>query len=206
MKKINWFTLMVAGATGLFMTGCTTPTTNIDTHNDTAGAVAGIDYRDLRRVTSEMINSLLASGRLTRPNGTPHVMTIGKIKNDTTQRFDTDTLTAQITEELTNSGKVLITSAMAATSDNRDEMITTTRSVRGDAEFNQSTVAGQGQLLAPTLSLFGKIIQKDIAMDNGDKQIEYYFQLRITDLVTGLQWWQKQVFVGKRTDRKTPIW
>ena len=203
MRK--WMFLAVsAGCFGLF--GCRTATTNIDVHNDSGGPVAGIDYRDLSKVTTEMLNSLLASGRLTRPDGSMHVMAVGKVKNDTMQRFDTDTLTAQIIEELTNSGKVLATAAVAGTEDGRDEMINATRTLRNDGEFNQSTVAARGQLVAPTLSLSGKVIQKEISMDKGDKQIEYYFQLRIVEIATGLQWWQKQVFVGKRTDRRTPTW
>ena len=105
-----------------------------------------------------------------------------------------------------NSGKVMVTSAMAASADNRDEVVNAARSVRGNAEFNQATVAKTGQLVAPTLSVYGKIIQREIRMDNGDKQIEYYFQLRIVELASGLQWWQKQSIIGKRTDATTPTW
>ena len=204
MKKE--FSFLAIAMTVCTITGCRTPTTNIDTANDTAGAVAAIDYRDLRKATTEILNSLFASGRFRKADGSYSVMTIGNIKNNTTQRFDTDTLVAQITEELTNSGQVLITSAVAATADNRDEMVSGVRSLRSDDEFNQSTIAGKGQLLAPELSLSGKIDQREIRMDNGDKQIEYYIQLRITDISSGLQWWQKQVFFGKRTDADTVIW
>ena len=90
--------------------------------------------------------------------------------------------------------------------DNRDQMVNGVRSVRGNAEFNQSTVAQAGQLVAPTHSVYGKIIQREIPMDNGDKQIEYYFQLRLVELATGLQWWQGQIPVVKRTDATTPTW
>ncbi len=197
---------LIALAAAVLAAGCQTPTTRIDTRNDTAGQNASIDYRDLEEAANVMLQSLMRSGRLDRTDGNMYVMTVGKVKNDTMQRFDTDTLTSYITEELMNSGKVMVTSAMAAGADNRDEMIEAARSVRGNAEFNQATVAAQGQLVAPTHSIYGKIIQRDIRMDNGDKQIEYYFQLRIVDLATGLQWWQKQHFIGKRTDAKTPTW
>lgn len=200
----------LALAGGLFaataFTGCVAPTTNIDMYNDRGGAVAGLDYRDVMNAANQMLQSLIGSGRLDRADGGMYVMAVGKVKNDTMQRFDTDSVTAYIAEELTNSGKVLVTSAMAASADNRDEMIDATRSVRGDSEFNQSTVAGQGQLVAPTHSLFGKIVQREIPMDGRRKQVEYYFQLKITDLATGLQWWQKQVIIGKRTDKSTPTW
>ena len=135
-----------------------------------------------------------------------YVMTVGRVKNDTMQRFDTDILTSYITEDLMNNNKVMVTSAMAAGADNRDEMVNAARSVRGNAEFNQATVAQAGQLVAPTHSVYGKVIQREIRMDNGDKQIEYYFQLRIVELATGLQWWQRQVPIVKRTDGRTPTW
>lgn len=191
---------------GLLLAGCATPTTRIDTRNDQGPMVAALDYRDVQLAANEMLQSLFRSGRLDRADGKQYVMTIGKVKNDTMQRFDTDILTSYITEELMNNGKVMVTSAMAATADNRDEMINAARSVRNDAEFNQSTVARTGQLVAPSHSLYGKIIQRELRMDNGDKQIEYYFQLRIVELATGLQWWQKQTLIGKRTDARTPTW
>ena len=193
-------------ALAALVAGCTTPTTRIDMRNDLGPAVAGLDYRDVQLAANQLIQSLFRSGRLDRGDGQLYVMTVGKVKNDTMQRFDTDILTSYITEELMNSGKVMVTSAMAAGADNRDEMINGVRSVRGNGEFNQNTVAKAGQLVAPTHSVHGKIIQRDIRMDNGDKQIEYYFQLRIVELATGLQWWQKQAVIGKRTDATTPTW
>ena len=204
MNKIIPSFAMVAMAA--IITGCTTPTTRIDIHNDRGPQVAALDYRDLQEAASAMLQSLFRSGRLDRSDGQAYVMTVGKVKNDTKQHFDTDTLTSYITEELMNSGKVMVTSAMAAGADNRDEMVNAARSVRGNAEFNQATVAKTGQLVAPTHSLFGKIIQREIRMDNGDKQIEYYFQLRITEIASGLQWWQKQHLIGKRTDARMPTW
>ena len=193
-------------ALAALVAGCTTPTTRIDMRNDLGPAVAGLDYRDVQLAANQLIQSLFRSGRLDRGDGQLYVMTVGKVKNDTMQRFDTDILTSYITEELMNSGKVMVTSAMAAGADNRDEMINGVRSVRGNGEFNQNTVAKAGQLVAPTHSVYRKIIQREIRRDDGDKQIEYYFQLRIVELATGLQWWQKQAVIGKRTDATTPTW
>lgn len=203
MKNMLWVAL---SATVLLFSGCATPTTRIVMDNDRGPQVASLDYRDLQEAANAMLQSLVRSGRLDRTDGKSYVMTIGEIKNDTMQRFDTDTLTSYITEQLMNSGKVMVTSAMAATKDNSDQMITVARSVRGNAEYNQSSVAKEGQLVAPTHSIYGKIIQRDIRMDNGDKQIEYYFQLRIVEIATGLQWWQKQHVIGKRTDGANPTW
>ena len=186
--------------------GCTTPTTRIDLRNDRGPQVAGLDYRDVQYAANEMLQSLFRSGRLDRGDGQMYVLSVDRVKNDTMQRFDTDILTSYITQELMNNNKVMVTSAMAATEDNRAGMINGARSVRGNAEFNQATVAQAGQLVAPSHAIYGKVIQREIPMDNGDKQIEYYFQLRLVELATGLQWWQGQIPVVKRTDATTPTW
>lgn len=201
MKKC----LMGLALTAL-VAGCTTPTTRVDLRNDRGPQVAGLDYRDVQGAARDALQSLYRSGRLDRGDGQMYVMAVGRVKNDTMQRFDTDVLTSYITEELMSNNKVMVTSAMAAGADNRDEMVNGVRSVRGNSEFNQNTVAQAGQLVAPTHSIYGKVIQREIRMDNGDKQIEYYFQLRIVELATGLQWWQQQIPIVKRTDARTPTW
>ena len=193
-------------ALAALVAGCTTPTTRIDLRNDRGPLVAGLDYRDVQLAANQLIQDLLRSGRLDRGDGQMYVLAVSKVKNDTMQRFDTDILTSYITEELMNSGKVMVTSAMAATADNRDDLINGARTARGNVEFNQATVAKTGQLVAPTHSLYGKVIQREIRMDNGDKQIEYYFQFRLVEIANGLQWWQKQTLVGKRADGTTPTW
>lgn len=193
-------------ALAALVAGCTTPTTRIDVRNDLGPQVAGLDYRDVQIAANQMLQSLYQSGRLDRADGQQYVMTVGKVTNDTMQRFDTDILTSSITQELMKGGKVVVTSAMAASASNRDEMVNGVRTVRNNPEFNQNTVPQAGQLVAPSHSVYGKIIQREIRMDNGDKQVEYYFQLRIVELATGLQWWQNQMLIGKRTDGRTPTW
>ena len=84
-------------ALAALVAGCTTPTTRIDVRNDRGPQVAGLDYRDVQLAANEMLQSLFRSGRLDRGDGQQYVMTVGKVKNDTMQRFDTDILTSYIT-------------------------------------------------------------------------------------------------------------
>jgi len=201
MKKCLMGLVLVA-----LVAGCRTTTTRVDLLNDEGPQVAGIDYRDVQLAANKMLQTLYRSGRLDRGDGQMYVMAVGNVKNKTFQRLDTSILTSHITQELMNSGKVVVSSAMAADADDRDEMVNGVRTVRGNAEFNQGTVPQAGQLVAPTHSIYGKIIQREIPMDNGDKQVEYYFQLRIVEVATGLQWWQNQTRIVKRTDGTTPTW
>jgi penicillin-binding protein activator len=198
--------LIMAMAVGLIvLSGCTTKTTNIDTANDEGRPVMGLDYRDFDRASAEMIGSLVSSGRLNKPEGGRYVIATGRVLNDTMQRIDTDQLMAKVEEELMNTGKVVLTSALGG-SGAKDEMIYQTRELRENDEFDTGTVARKGQLIAPELSLSGKIIQKDVKIDKNETQVEYYFQLLLTDISSGLRFWQDEVVLGKRGDRKSVSW
>jgi uncharacterized protein (TIGR02722 family) len=192
---------------GISITGCT-EVSYIDTMHDEGKAVMALDYRDFDQAASEMVQSMLASGALRKPDGNRYVMTTGRIINDTMQRIDTDQLMAKIEEELLNSGQVVMTSAVGGRGAS-DQMIYQTRDIRdsdvGD-EFQQETLSSKGQLIAPELSIAGKIFQRNIRYDKDKQQVEYYFQLQVTDLTTGLRFWQKETLIGKRGSNKSVAW
>jgi len=199
MKKL---TLLFIAMT--FAVGCE-KVTKIDTTNDTGKQVMALDYRDFDQAASEMIQSLLSSGVLARQDGGKYVLTTGVITNDTMQRIDTDLLSAKIEEDISNSGQVVMTSAVGGKDSNRDSMVNDLRDVRDSAkgdEFKQD----KGTLIAPDLSLSGKIYQNNLRYDKKNQQVEYYFQLKITDLKSGLRFWQKEVLIGKRGSNKTVAW
>ncbi len=187
-------------AATLAFAGCGNQTVMVDRDNDTE-IVAGISYKDFEFAANDMIDTLLRSGRFKKPDGSIHIMAIGAVEDKTGQRIDTDLLTAKISEALTNSGQIYTTSAIAGAPGKTETLIDGARTLRHDDEFNQATTVKKGQLLAPDLALSGKITARDVRRDNRGHQYEYYFQLHITDLRTGLQWWQKESMVGKRTSR-----
>ena len=151
--------------------------------------------------------SLIRSGSLQKPGGGRYVMATGRIVNDTMQRIDTDQLMAKVEQELMNSGQVAMTSAMGDKAG--DSMVFESRDMRdsdrGD-EFNPDTLPAKQQLIAPELSISGKIIQRNVKYDSKRQQVEYYFQLRITDLTTGLRFWQEEKVIGKRGSDKMVSW
>ncbi|MCA9402307.1 MAG: penicillin-binding protein activator LpoB, partial [Candidatus Omnitrophica bacterium] len=87
-----------------------------------------------------------------------------------------------------------------------DSMINEARKLRDSDEFDQGTVQAKGQLIGPDLSVSGKIFERVVHYDNRKKQVEYYIELIVTDLRTGLRFWQKQVRILKRGGKKVPIW
>lgn len=186
--------------------GCYGPDTYvIDQDDDRGKAVMALDYRDFQSAAQEMVKSVLSSGRLQKADGSRYVVTTGRIINDTMQHIDTDQLMAKIEEDLMNSGQVVMTSAVGGNG-STDTMIDATRELRDDDEFNQGTIAKKGTLLSPDLSIAGKILQRNIRYSDKIQQVEYYFQLRITDLRTGLRFWQKENIIGKRGSNKAVSW
>jgi len=199
-------TYLIVGAVVLLMlSGCATATRNIDMSNDKGQAVMGLDYRDFQKAASEAIKSMLQSGALNKRGGGRYVLAISRIVNDTMQRIDTDQLIKKIRVELLASGKVVVTTAVSA-GDPEDKMSMKARQLRKSDEFKQSTVAKKGQMIAPDLSLSGKIIQRNVRVSSGTQQVEYYFQLTLTDINTGLAIWEGESVIGKRGSNKSVAW
>ncbi len=189
----------------ILMTGCADKTQKIDIHHDTGDQVMGLDYRDFNQAAGEAVQSMLKSGALNKKGGDRYVLAISRITNDTMQHIDTDQLVKKIRIELLKSGKVVVTTAVGLNGA-EDEMSAKARELREDDEFNQRTVQKKGELIAPDMSLSGKILQRNISMDDGKQQVEYYFMLSLTEIKTGLAWWEGETIIGKRGSGKSVAW
>ena len=189
--------------TGFLTAGCSQPTSNIDIVNDEAGAVMALDYRDFDQAASKMIQSMLGSGALKKEGGGRYVVATGRITNDTMQRIDTDQLMVKIEREITNSGQAAMTAAVGPGS---DQTLLESRELRDSDEFDTSTTAAKKTLIAPELTIAGKIFQRNIRLDRNRQQVEYYFQLKLSDVTTGLTFWQDEVLVGKRGSDRSVTW
>jgi uncharacterized protein (TIGR02722 family) len=174
-------------------------------HNDKEVAVRGLNYKDFQKAANEAVDSMLRSGAISKPGGGRYVLAISDIINDTMQRIDTDQLIKKIRVALLQSGKVVVTTAVSARGA-EDKMSMSARKLRGHGEFNQKTVAEKGQMIAPDLSLSGKIIQKNIRINRSEEQTEYYFQLSLTDINTGLALWEGETVLGKRGSGDSVSW
>jgi uncharacterized protein (TIGR02722 family) len=192
----------------ILVAGCEQQTSYIDIMHDEGKPVMALDYRDFDQAASEMVQSMLGSGALKKADGSRYVMATGRIVNDTMQRIDTDQLMAKVEQELLNSGQVVMTSAVGGKGAS-DQMIYQTRDIKdsdvGD-EFDKDTIAAKGQLIAPELSVSGKIFQRNIRYDKDRQQVEYYFQLQVTNLTNGLRFWQNETLIGKRGSNKSVAW
>jgi uncharacterized protein (TIGR02722 family) len=197
--KILYLTAMVC----ILAAGCAQETTMIDTMNDEGKAVMALDYRDFDMAASKMVQSMLGSGALKKPDGGRYVVATGRIINDTTQRIDTDQLMVKIETEILNSGQAVMTSAIGSGS---DKLLHETRELRDSEEFDPNTVAKRQTLIAPELTISGKIFQRNISYDRNTQQIEYYFQLMLSDVKSGLRFWQDETLIGKRGSNRSVSW
>ncbi len=204
MKYIMSITLSSLLAAAL-ISGCAQKTERIDMHEDKGAQVMGLDYRDFNQAAAEAVQSMLQSGALDKKTGDRYVLAISRVTNDTMQHIDTDQLVKKIRVELLKSGKVVVTTAVGADGP-EDRMSKQARELREDEEFNQRTVQEKGQMIAPDMSLSGKILQRNVKMDDGKQQVEYYFMLSLTEIKTGLAWWEGETIIGKRGSGKSVSW
>ena len=204
MNKIRLISTTLILVMGL-MSGCADKTQRIDIHHETGDQVMGQDYRDFNQAAAEAVQSMLKSGALNKKGGDRYILAISRVTNDTMQHIDTDQLIKKIRIELLQSGKVVVTTAVGIDGA-EDEMSSKARELRQNDEFNQRTVQKKGQLVAPDMSLSGKILQRNISMDDGKQQVEYYFMLSLTEIKTGLAWWEGETIIGKRGSGKSVAW
>lgn len=190
----------------LALTGCSSNIEYVTKDNAEDAVTLGLDSQDFEQAAQESLNSLISSNALNKPGGGRYVVAIGKIINDTTIRIDTDMLVKKIRIGMLQSGKAVITTAIAGNSNNVDDLIYDVRELRDNDEFKKDTIAGKGALYAPDFSLTGKIVQR-IARTGKNKQlVEYYLQLTLTDIKSGLAYWENESVVRKLGSNKSTVW
>ena len=152
-----------------------------------------LDAEDFEYAAGKALTSLINSGCLNKPQGGRYVVAISRVTNNTTMELDTDMLIKKIRVGLLNSGKVVVTTAVAHLGP-EDAMSKNARQLANDDDFNQATVAKKGQMIAPDLSISGKIIS---STPRGTARTDYYFQLSLTQISTGLAIWEGEERITK---------
>jgi uncharacterized protein (TIGR02722 family) len=166
--------------------------------------VMELEYRDWTNTAEKMTESMMKSNAFKSVKNP--VIAIGNIVNDTKQRFDTDVLTKKIRTTLLKSGTAQIATNFSGEDVTSEKM----RGKRSDAEYDQSTIAQTGTLVAPNMSLSGKMLQRNLKLESGwfssvDSRVEYYLQLTLTDLKTGLSVWEDEQPIIKEGSH-APTW
>ncbi|MDG5499716.1 penicillin-binding protein activator LpoB [Marinobacter sp. BGYM27] len=195
---------VIAVLCSTLLAACATPTRYVDPAADDGPVTMTMDYRDFERAADAAVQDLLTSGAVDNPSGERYIMVVSRITNDTMQRIDTDQLVKKIRVALLRSGKVITTTAVGLNGA-EDAMNEKARELRNSDEFDQSGVQKKGTLKAPDLSLSGKIIQRNHKVED-EQQVEYYFQLSMTDLTSGLAVWENETPIIKRGSNDAVSW
>lgn len=205
MNILNKKSLVAAGFV-LALAGCgETPTYYVDSKSDSI-TILGLDYKDFESAATALVDDLLSSNLLVHPKpNARYVVTVTGIINDTNQRIDTDQLTKKIRTSMLNSGRFIMSTAITANGP-EDEMTRKVRELRKSKMVNQKTVKKDGRVIAPDFSLTGKIIQQNKRVNKKTQQVEYYFQMTLTNLDDGLAYWEQEYPIIKRGDNRTASW
>lgn len=199
MKKL----VITLIGTALLM-GCQSTTKYVQS-NDKNIATFGLSYRDFDDSANKALEDIISSPLLVHPQGARYVMAVSNIINDTTQRIDTDQLTKKIRVGLLQSGKFITTTAIGLKGA-EDKMTEAVRALKDSDMVKKSTVAGSNAVIAPDFSLSGKIIQRTNRIDNSTQLVDYYFQLTLTQLETGLAFWEGEYPISKTGSNKSVTW
>lgn len=193
----------------LAMSGCQSTTKYVSTHDEDT-VVMGLSQRDFEAAANQALDEIIASPLLVHPEadkGGRYILSIYNIINDTTQRIDTDQLVKKIRVGLLNSGKFLTTTAVSFTGAGPEDSSTAkSRELQDSSLMNQNTTKKDGQVYAPDFSLSGKIIQRTSKVSNSKQLVEYYFQLTMTQLETGLAYWEGEYPIAKTGRNDSVSW
>lgn len=108
------------------------------------------------------------------------VIAISDIANYTGESIDIQSLIAKLKLHLASNSKFIFSSAVGGSGAHIDTMITKSRKLRQNEEFNPYTTKEKGELLAPDYSLTGKITKNGAG---------YEFLLVLNDLSKGVEVW-----------------
>lgn len=146
-----------------------------------------INIQDWSNAGESMINSLLTSGVLEQTPRKPAVFAISLMRNNTSERVDTEMLTKKISVALTRTGKAVRTVSLS----NEDSIGKDTTAIDNFANDRKPTAADR-----PDFTLSGKILEDKVRAGN-TRQTTYIFQLSLVNR-NGHAVWEEERQITKQ--------
>lgn len=200
MKHILTATLLAGAA--LFATGCASNQNAryVDSQGpQTIVSLNQINIQDWNNAADKLVASLLASNVLDRAPNLPAVMAVSRIRNNTQQQVDTDSLTKKIRIALNQTGKVVTTTTLGPDGKVEDAMA-------ADVGAMNAFMSGEKQKTTlPYYTLSGKLLE-DRASAGSTRQVTYTFQLSLTTVKDGLAVWEGEELITKQGQRASVGW
>lgn len=212
MNIINTVSMLAAFGGLLFATGCAT--TEIYDPEQTRTNIRdtrSISQEEMREVVRGAVKNALAAPKLARyvekfradHGGRNPVLKLDKTINDTNDP-DLNTLVISdiLFEELLNSDMVEVTMAEGQ---GRSQSIGNSRLVNMDDNFDKTTTAKAGTLIAANLVMRPKVVSQE-TRDGRKRNIERFFVMDMAEIEGGLVMWKCNKSMGFVTTRATVGW
>ncbi|MBR3222090.1 MAG: hypothetical protein IKF72_07630 [Kiritimatiellae bacterium] len=182
MSRIVYGMMVVAAVA---MTGCVTERTHRIVEGEDTEVTAGFAEADLRYVVSKAMQGInTAAMRYAKP-GSRRVVNVKPFTVDTTAR-------GSQAGYLADSLKSMFEEALMGWDGEGGSFIV----------YNEDFVARTGTAaVRPEFILTGKLREQNVRRDNGNFYKENSLILRLTDVATGLDFWQKRVPLQKAVDK-----
>lgn len=193
--------LAATASVALLAAGCATHDAKyVDSQGpDTIVSLSRINIQDWNNAADKLVASLLASNVLDKAPELPAVMAVSRIRNNTQQQVDTDSLTKKIRVSLNQTGKVLTTTTLGPDGKVEDAMA-------ADVGAMQTFMAGEKQKTTlPYFTLSGKLLE-DRVESGKTRQTTYTFQLSLTRVKDGLAVWEDETQITKQGQHSSVGW
>ncbi len=194
--------LAATASVALLATGCATKhdAKYVDSQGpDTVVSLSRINIQDWNNAADKLVASLLASGELDKAPELPAVMAVSRIRNNTQQQVDTDSLTKKIRIALNQSQKVRTTTTLGPDGKVEDAMAADV------AAMNAFTSGEKQKTTLPYFTLSGKLLE-DRVESGKTHQTTYTFQLSLTRVKDGLAVWEDETQITKQGQRSSVGW
>ena len=183
---MNKIALGMAALAAIAMTGCATEQTRRIVRGEDTEVTAGFAEADLRIVVSKAVQDIdRASNRYAKPVAR-RVVNVKPFTVDTTAR-------GSQAGYLADSLKMMFEEALMGWDGEGGSFIV----------YNEAIAAQTGSApVVPEFILTGKLREQNVRRDNGNFYKENSLLLKLTDVATGLDFWQKRVPLQKAVDKK----
>jgi len=179
----------------LSLVGCGTATQRVDATNDPDAAVSyGMDYEDWREKASELTQSLLDSGALTRVEDPPAVIAMDLFRNKSGEQLDMNRLTDTMRVALNRTGQAQA-SYRYNLGGNSEAIVAT--GIDQEKEFFEDKPQDAAPTNVPDFTLSG-VVTKDYVRQDRTRQVTYIIKLSLAKTGSGTFVWEDQAVVRKR--------
>lgn len=158
----------------------------------------GLDNHDIGDIIKKQVDSLLKQ-KIIKNQSEAQILTIGAIDNESGESIDTEIIASELTRYLSNSEKFVVVNA--GRDKKIEQILRDSRKMRENAEYNQYTTIEQGNLIAPSYALTGKITKRNRKILD-DEINEYVFSFTLTDLKLGAVRWVGNEQIAKKLPKR----